>query len=157
MRIAVRAGRVFTPEDLAAIGVRLVIGDPLLARTLRDADIEHAAAIVMTGEDDLTNLNIALAANEIRRLALVHLQLRIGRHNQQGSVDRGFERVVGEMLMDPGKDHQPTLHENGGMHITGLHQMVPTGDRGQVSVRKHPAGNERPESPPRFAPSAANR
>ena len=50
-------------EDLAALDVRLVVGDPLLARTLRDAGIEDAAAIVMTGADDLTNLNVALVFN----------------------------------------------------------------------------------------------
>ena len=70
-------------DDLAGIGVRLVIGDPLLARTLRDADIERAAAIVMTGDDDLTNLNIALAANELRpdiRIVLRMFDTELGAH-----------------------------------------------------------------------------
>ncbi|MGK2850711.1 MAG: NAD-binding protein [Candidatus Limnocylindrales bacterium] len=53
-------------EELTTQGVRLVVGDPLLARTLRAADIERAAAIVMTGGEDLENLNIALAAQELQ-------------------------------------------------------------------------------------------
>ena len=70
-------------EALTAIGVRLVIGDPLLARTLRDARAETAAAIVMTGADDLTNLNIALAAQEIHpdiRVVLRMFDTELGRH-----------------------------------------------------------------------------
>ena len=53
-------------EPLAELGVRLIVGDPLLPRTLREAGIETAAAIVMTGGEDLANLNIALAAQELR-------------------------------------------------------------------------------------------
>ena len=52
-------------EHLADTGVRLVVGDPLLARVLSQADVETASAIVMTGDDDLANLNIALAAVEL--------------------------------------------------------------------------------------------
>jgi Trk K+ transport system NAD-binding subunit len=51
-------------ESLASIGVRLVIGDPRLARTLTEAGVEKAGAIVLAGGDDLVNLNTALAATE---------------------------------------------------------------------------------------------
>jgi Trk K+ transport system NAD-binding subunit len=54
-------------EDLRAAGVRLVVGDQRLARTLRDADVPTAAVIVLTGDDDLGNLNAALAANELNQ------------------------------------------------------------------------------------------
>lgn len=49
-------------EDLAALEVRLVVGDLLLARTLRDADIEHAATAresVMTWH--IAQLNVGRA------------------------------------------------------------------------------------------------
>lgn len=52
-------------EDVTALGASLVVGDPFAARTLREAAIERAATIVMTGGDDLDNLNIALAAQEL--------------------------------------------------------------------------------------------
>ena len=56
-------------EHLADTGVRLVVGDPLLARVLSQADVETASAIVMTGDDDLANLNMALAAVELNASA----------------------------------------------------------------------------------------
>src|SRR6187397_2009993 len=52
-------------DRLAAAGVRLVVGDPRLARVLSQADVETAGAIVLTGDDDLANLNAALAAVEL--------------------------------------------------------------------------------------------
>ena len=52
-------------ERLAAAGVRLVVGDPRLSRVLSQADVETAGAIVLTGDDDLANLNAALAAVEL--------------------------------------------------------------------------------------------
>jgi Trk K+ transport system NAD-binding subunit len=52
-------------EALAANGVRLVVGDPRVSRVLREAGVETAAAIVLTGEGDLANLNAALAAVEV--------------------------------------------------------------------------------------------
>jgi Trk K+ transport system NAD-binding subunit len=70
-------------EGLTTINVRVVVGDPLLARTLREADLESAAAIVMTGGDDLTNLNIALAASEVRpdiRIVLRMFDTELGGH-----------------------------------------------------------------------------
>ena len=56
------SGRAMTPlQYLAALDVRLVVGDPLLARTLREAAIDRAAAIV-TARTTFENLNVALAA-----------------------------------------------------------------------------------------------
>src|SRR4249920_538497 len=49
-------------ERLTAAGVRLVVGDPRLSRILVQAEVETAAVIVLTGDDDLANLNTALAA-----------------------------------------------------------------------------------------------
>jgi Trk K+ transport system NAD-binding subunit len=51
-------------EWLTSIGVRLVVGDPLVPAVLRGADVERAHAVVMTAAHDLDNLNIALAAHE---------------------------------------------------------------------------------------------
>ncbi len=51
-------------ETLEAIGVRLVVGDQRLARTLVEAGVENAGVIVLTGGDDLANLNAALVATE---------------------------------------------------------------------------------------------
>jgi Trk K+ transport system NAD-binding subunit len=70
-------------EELTANDVRLVVGDPLLARTLRAADIERAAAIVMTGSEDLENLNIALAAQELNpriRVVIRMFDTELGGH-----------------------------------------------------------------------------
>jgi Trk K+ transport system NAD-binding subunit len=70
-------------EYLTALEVRLVVGDPLLARTLRDAAIDRAAAIVMTGDDDLENLNIALAAQELNatiRVVIRMFDAELGSH-----------------------------------------------------------------------------
>ena len=72
-----------TAEYLAALDVRLVVGDPLLARTLREAGIDRAAAIVMTGEDDLENLNVALAAQELQpeiRVVIRMFDAELGSH-----------------------------------------------------------------------------
>lgn len=52
-------------EELRAMDAALVVGEAILPRTLRAAGVERAAAIVMTGADDLENLNIALAAQEL--------------------------------------------------------------------------------------------
>ncbi len=70
-------------EALAAIGVRLVVGDPLLPRTLRAAGIDDASAIVMTSADDLTNLNVALAAVELKpelRVVIRMFDQELGAH-----------------------------------------------------------------------------
>jgi len=70
-------------EGLTGQGVRLVVGDPLIARTLRTAGIERAAAIVMTGGEDLENLNIALAAQELQpgiRVVIRMFDTELGGH-----------------------------------------------------------------------------
>ena len=70
-------------EHLADTGVRLVVGDPLLARVLSQADVETASAIVMTGDDDLANLNTALAAVELNpslRIVIRMFDQELGSH-----------------------------------------------------------------------------
>jgi len=70
-------------EQLAAIHVRLVVGDGQSPRTLREADIATASAIVVTGDDDLANLNTALAATELRPSLRVVIRLfdqEVGAH-----------------------------------------------------------------------------
>lgn len=70
-------------ERLADAGVRLVVGDPLLARVLSQADVETASAIVMTGGDDLANLNTALAAVELNptlRIVIRMFDQELGSH-----------------------------------------------------------------------------
>jgi Trk K+ transport system NAD-binding subunit len=51
--------------------VRLVVGDARLEETLGQAGVPIAAAIVLTGDDDLGNLNIALEAPGRRRLLAI--------------------------------------------------------------------------------------
>ncbi len=70
-------------EWLTAHEVRLVVGDPLIPRVLRHAGVEHAAAVVMTGDDDLGNLNTALAALELNpgaRLVIRMFDTELGAH-----------------------------------------------------------------------------
>jgi Trk K+ transport system NAD-binding subunit len=72
-----------TEERLTEQGVRLVVGDHRLPRTLRAADIERAAVIVLTGDDDLGNLNTALAANELNpaiRIVIRMFDQELGTH-----------------------------------------------------------------------------
>jgi Trk K+ transport system NAD-binding subunit len=70
-------------EQLTEDDVRLIVGDPLVPRVLREAGIERAAAVVMTGGDDLENLNIALAAQEMNpqaRLVMRMFDTELGGH-----------------------------------------------------------------------------
>ena len=70
-------------EHLADIGARLVVGDPRLTRVLREAEIETAAVIVLTGDDDLANLNAALAASELNpaiRIVIRMFDQELGSH-----------------------------------------------------------------------------
>lgn len=70
-------------EHLQELDVRLVIGDPRVARTLREAGIELADVIVLTGDDDLANLNSALAATEINpriRVVIRMFDQELGAH-----------------------------------------------------------------------------
>jgi len=70
-------------ETLAATGVRLVVGDHRLARVLSQAEVETAAAIVLTGDDDLANLNTALAAHELNpriRIVIRMFDQELGAH-----------------------------------------------------------------------------
>lgn len=70
-------------ETLANLGVRLVVGDPRQPRVLRDADVVGAGAIVMTGDDDLANLNTSLAATELNPTIRIVMRLfdqEVGAH-----------------------------------------------------------------------------
>lgn len=59
-------------EWLSDHGVRLVVGDHRLSRVLRAADVGAASVLVLTDDDDLGNLNTALAATELNpRLRIV--------------------------------------------------------------------------------------
>jgi Trk K+ transport system NAD-binding subunit len=70
-------------EHLTQVGARLVVGDPRLTRVLREADVETAAVIVLTGDDDLANLNVALAAFELNpriRIVIRMFDQELGAH-----------------------------------------------------------------------------
>ncbi len=70
-------------ETLTALGVRLVVGDPRQPRVLRDADVAAADSIVMTGDDDLANLNTSLAATELNPTIRIVMRLfdqEVGAH-----------------------------------------------------------------------------
>jgi len=70
-------------ERLTDAGVRLVTGDHRLSQVLRAADIETAAAIVLTGDDDLANLNTALTAVQLNpkiRVVIRMFDQELGAH-----------------------------------------------------------------------------
>ncbi len=70
-------------EWLTSLGVRLVVGDPLVPQVLREAGVDAADAVVMTGSDDLDNLNIALAVQEhspSARLVIRMFDTELGAH-----------------------------------------------------------------------------
>ena len=70
-------------EWLTEHGVRLVVGDPLVPKVLRQAGVEGADAVVMTGANDLENLNIALAVGELSQTARLVIRLfdtELGEH-----------------------------------------------------------------------------
>ncbi len=72
-----------TEEWLLSLGVELVVGDPLVPQVLREAGVDGAAAVVMTGSDDLDNLNIALAVQEhnpTARLVIRMFDTELGAH-----------------------------------------------------------------------------
>lgn len=70
-------------ETLLGLGVRLVIGDARQPRILREADVAGADSIVMTGDDDLANLNTSLAATELNPTIRIVMRLfdqEVGAH-----------------------------------------------------------------------------
>jgi len=70
-------------EHLARLGVRLVVGDHRQARVLREADVASASVLVLTSDDDLGNLNTALAAAEINpaiRVVIRMFDQELGAH-----------------------------------------------------------------------------
>jgi Trk K+ transport system NAD-binding subunit len=73
-------------EALAASGVRIVVGNQRLSRVLRQADVGSASAIVLTGDDDLGNLDAALAATELNPTIRVVIRIfdqELGAHIPQ--------------------------------------------------------------------------
>ncbi len=70
-------------EHLGELGVRLVVGDHRLPRVLREAGAASASVLVLTGDDDLGNLNTALAAAEINpgiRVVIRMFDQELGAH-----------------------------------------------------------------------------
>ena len=70
-------------DELAEHGVALVVGDARLPRVLRAADVPTASVIVLTGDDDLTNLNTSLAASELNpgiRVVIRLFDQEVGNH-----------------------------------------------------------------------------
>lgn len=56
-------------DEFELSDVRVIRGDQALPRVLRTAGVERAAAVVLSGDDDLANLNAALAAHELNHQA----------------------------------------------------------------------------------------
>jgi Trk K+ transport system NAD-binding subunit len=65
-RVVVVAPTAEGPADRGIADVRVVAGDFRLARVLRAAGVARASAIVLAGDDDLGNLEGALAAEELQ-------------------------------------------------------------------------------------------
>ncbi len=49
-------------DTLEGLGITIVEGDPLLPATINSLNLSRAAALFLTAEDDITNLNIAMLA-----------------------------------------------------------------------------------------------
>lgn len=80
----VAIGPTDAPEEvLTEQDVRLVVGDQRQPRVLRAAGVETASVIVMTSDDDLGNLNTALAATELNptiRVVIRMFDQELGAH-----------------------------------------------------------------------------
>lgn len=75
-------------QPLQRAGVPVILGDARRKQTLIDAGIERAAAIVVCTSDDLTNLDIALDARELR--PSVKVVLRMFDQKLAENVSKGF-------------------------------------------------------------------
>src|SRR6185295_16072062 len=62
-------------EEMQDVGVPVLIGEARLKKNLLLANIEHARAIILATDDDLTNLDSALTAREIKPEIKVVLRL----------------------------------------------------------------------------------
>jgi len=62
-------------EEMQDVGVPVLIGEARLKKNLLLANIEHARAIILATDDDLTNLDTALTAREIKPEIRVVLRL----------------------------------------------------------------------------------
>ena len=60
---------------ILALRVPVIIGDAKLERTLRDAGLERAKALISVTSDDLTNLEIGLNAKSLNPDARVVLRI----------------------------------------------------------------------------------
>jgi Trk K+ transport system NAD-binding subunit len=65
-RVVIIAPTLDGPADRGITDARVVAGDFRLARVLREAGVPRASAIVLAGDDDLGNLEAALAAEELQ-------------------------------------------------------------------------------------------
>lgn len=68
--------------------VPVIAGDATHAEVLKQAGVERASAIIPCTENDLTNLEIALNARELR--PDIHVVLRMFDHDMAQKVARGF-------------------------------------------------------------------
>ncbi|HSR32606.1 MAG TPA: NAD-binding protein, partial [Anaerolineae bacterium] len=69
--------------------VPVIFGDATRPDVLRQAGVERAGAIITCTEDDLTNLGIALAAQEL--CEKIRVVLRMFDHDMAQKVARGFK------------------------------------------------------------------
>ena len=69
--------RMDTPlvEELLDLGVPIIQGECRLKKTLVNAGVEHARAVILATDDDLANIDSALTAREIRPDVRVVLRL----------------------------------------------------------------------------------
>ena len=77
-------------EVAARLGVQVIDGSPRDPECLRDADVEHARAIVLTEDDDTVNIHAALLAESLNHG--IHVVLRI--------FDDEFARRVESLFPD---------------------------------------------------------
>jgi Trk K+ transport system NAD-binding subunit len=62
-------------EEMQDLNIPVIIGEARLKKNLLEANIEHAKAVILATDDDLTNLDAALTAREIKPDLRVVLRL----------------------------------------------------------------------------------
>jgi Trk K+ transport system NAD-binding subunit len=93
-------GQRFVPQMRAA-GIPVLIGDPTLPETHRAAGVQRAAGIAVLSNDDLLNIETALAVRAVLGDRRVPVTMRVFGRNLaraiDGTLDIGITRSVAEM------------------------------------------------------------
>lgn len=93
-------GQRFVPQMRAA-GIPVLIGDPTLPETQREAGVQHAAGIAVLSNDDMLNIETSLATRAVLGDRHVPVTMRVFGRNLarviDSSLDIGVTRSVAEL------------------------------------------------------------